>query len=177
VIGIFNVKRRQRLRFQHGPGPEPVGAIQEVREASEVLTPFTLPNRISQLRTPLIKSPTITGPRHNLNEPRSIQGRSTAHRDDSEGRDTMAQALQLLQERVAYLEGRSSGERARDGRLRRTSISSLSENTFGSEGTVWGSSVSLGCAIICANHKPHRQKGGVRGSAIRQNGSSSLRVV
>jgi hypothetical protein len=110
-------------------------------QTSGTLTPFTLPRLISQQRTPLTKSPAMTFPHAQLripDEPRSTRARNTRHRDASEERDTLVevvQCLQGLQERVAYLEGRSSGERERDRRLQRMSTAIVGEDPFGSEGT------------------------------------------
>jgi hypothetical protein len=138
-------KRRRRLRLQQarritidspGQGLGPEATAQEVEEAPGTLTPFTVASLIPQLRTPLTKSPTMTLPPTQTDiqaEPSSTQARSISHGDDSEGRDTLAETVQRLQERVAYLEGRSSGERAQDRRLRRPSIPSLSGDTFRSE--------------------------------------------
>jgi hypothetical protein len=140
VGGIIYVKRRQRLRLQtrgitvDGPlvqGPAATTRDSEVEEASGTLTPFTLPSLISQLRTSVTKSPATTTPaqRPILNEQRSTQSRGIRHREDSEGGGTLAETVQRLQERVAYLEWRSSGERVRERRLRRTSTPSQSEDT------------------------------------------------
>ena len=110
MIGIIYVKRRQRLRFLHGPASGHVGAT------SGMITPFTLPKLVSQLRTPVTKSAALTVPpakSRSPHEPRSTLSRSIRRRDDSDGRYTLAEAVQRLQERVAHLEGHSSGERAR----------------------------------------------------------------
>ena len=120
-----------------GPG---AGAVTETQEASGTVTPFTLTSLISQPRTPLTKYSAITVPPAQtrivlLNEQRLTQPRGTRHRVDSEGRDTLAETVQRLQERVAYLEGRSSGERVRERRQQRTSSPNQSEATFCSEDT------------------------------------------
>jgi hypothetical protein len=117
-----------------------VATNQKAGDASGTITPFTLPNLISQLRMPLTKSTAITVPPAQpliSHEPRLTQSRSTRPRDDSEERDTLVGVVQRLQERVAYLEGRPSGDRVGDRRRRRTSTlsPSLGEDAFGSEGT------------------------------------------
>jgi hypothetical protein len=133
LIGIIYVKRRQHLRFQQKRRitiDSPTGSVVTIQE--ETLTPFTLPGLLSQLRTPRTKEPSaiIVPPAQ-----RSTQARSNRGRDDSEGRDTLAETVQRLQERVAYLEGRSSAERHQDRRLRETRALSLSEDNVRSEVT------------------------------------------
>ena len=126
MIGIIYVKRRQRLRLLHGPG-------------SGIITPLKLPKLVSQLRTPPTKSVAITFPPAQLRSPhgpKSTQSSNIRRRDDSEGRDTLADAVEQLQERVAHLEGRSSGERAWYRRLRRASTPGLREEAARSESTL-----------------------------------------
>jgi hypothetical protein len=147
VGGIIYVKRRQRLRLQakritiDGPlvqGPAATTGDSEVQEASGTLTPFTLPNLISQLRAPLKKSPPKTSVPPVLNGPGSTQARTARPRDDPEGRNTLVEVVEVmhrLQERVAYLEGRSSGDRVQERRQRRTSAPSQGEDTSRSEDT------------------------------------------
>jgi hypothetical protein len=109
--------------------------------ASGTLTPFKLPNLLSQLQIPRTKSSGTTVPpaqTHSLARPRLTQGRSTGRRDHSEGRALVevVEVVQRLQERVAYLEGHPSEERARNRRRQRTSTPSQGEDTVESEGTV-----------------------------------------
>ena len=66
----------------------------------------------------------------------SKQTTSTRRRDDPEGRDTLVEVVHRLQERVAYLEGRLSGERARERRLRRTNTPSQGEDASRGENTL-----------------------------------------
>jgi hypothetical protein len=147
-LGIIDVKRKRRLHLQQArqittdssPGQGPAMTIQdsEADEAPGTLTLFILPSIISQLRTPFKRSPSRTTVLPVLNDPRSTQARSINCRDDLEGRDTLVEVLEVmhcLQERVAYLEGRSSGERTRDRRLRGTSTPGLSGEAISSEGT------------------------------------------
>jgi hypothetical protein len=143
VIGIIYVGRKQRLRLQRGrrisidSPPGPVVITQEAEVVSGILTPLILPKLISQLRTPLTKSSGMIPPAQPpaQNEEGSTQPRGTGRRDDFEGRNTLADTVQRLQERVAYLEGRSSEESARDRGLRRMNTPSLSEQAARSERT------------------------------------------
>jgi hypothetical protein len=110
----------------------------EAEEAPGILTPFTLSSLVSQLRIPLKGSPPKTTIPSVLNEPRSTQAGNTRRRDDLEGRDTLVEVVEVMrrfQERLAHLEERSSGERAWERRLQRTSSPNQSEATFRSEGT------------------------------------------
>jgi hypothetical protein len=141
VIGIIYVKRGKRLRPRQtrldGPGP---GADATTKEAGEARGTFT--NLTSKLHTLLtISSPKQTVPPvrpHILNDRMSTQTTSTRRRYDSEGKGTLVEMVEVmhrLQERVAYLEGRSSGNRAPERGLRRTSTPSQSEATSRSDDT------------------------------------------
>jgi hypothetical protein len=147
MIGFIYVRRRQRLQLQQRgqittDRPRgPVTTTRETGEASGSLTPFTLPSPISQLHTPLTKSRAITVPPSPTqtgfpNEPSSTQAARARRQDDSEGRDALAEAMQQLQERVAYLEGRSSGEGPWERRPGTISTPSQSEGTFRIEETL-----------------------------------------
>jgi hypothetical protein len=125
LSGIIFVKHRQYPRFRQkseiatGDTSGLAATTNEVEdsEACGTLTPFILPSLTSQLHTPLTK---LAAPRvqpHSLDESMWTQNRGIGRRDGSEGRDTLVQVVQRLQERVASLEGRSS-------------------DTFGNEGAV-----------------------------------------
>ena len=110
----------------------------EPEEVPGTLTTFTSPSLISQQQTPLKGSPPNTAVSSVKNDPGTTQARSTRRRDDLEGRDTLVEVVEVMrrfQERLAYLEERSSGERARERRLQRTSSPNQSEATFSSEDT------------------------------------------
>jgi hypothetical protein len=144
IIGVIYLKRRRRLLLQQarriaidpdGPPRDPVTET-EVEEVPGTLMPFTLPLSLNTQLQPALTnfSPTPSPPvwPNARDQTSSKQApRNPGLTVDSEGRDTLLEMVHHLQERVAYLEGRSSGERVRDRgrqRLQRTSTSRSSDD-------------------------------------------------
>jgi hypothetical protein len=131
IISFIYLKRRQRLQRATGSAIDSgrLTGDTRVKEALGTPTPFTLtsPFTISsklQKKSLTESSPTVFS---------SITQPSTSLSANSEGRDTMVEMMQHMQEQLLHIQGRLLGERGQDlegQRLWRINSNQNSENPF-----------------------------------------------